>query len=462
MKQRGSISLLLAILLAIAVALTVYLYHLLNVSGGLLDEATRTASLEAEQLNDDVRRLRAQRDALNEQLHASETRRAAAEAEAAEMRERLDEVVDGRHELTARLSEVEVWNQQLLEELEDMDKQLADAEAELLETRASLQNMTTERNEAHAQLSALQARLDEATDERDRNIQIYEDILAASVARADAAEEIIEALDRELAAATADRERLSQRAAEAEADNREHGQRLVDLEATLATTREELAAARAELAARDARLSELAEERLSVEERYRRTREQLALQQARNEDYSQTIADLEGRLSMETAAMDQLQRQLQSLSNERESLVSRLEDGTTVIKLPENILFASGSARISDAGQETLRFLADALESFTEHLISVQGHSDGQLISPSLQTRYPSNWELSSARASAAVQVLIAAGINPDRLQAVGYADSRPLVEETDADSRRANRRIEVLLYPKQFNTRVLADTELQ
>jgi chemotaxis protein MotB len=186
------------------------------------------------------------------------------------------------------------------------------------------------------------------------------------------------------------------------------------------------------------------------------------LQQAQNEDYSQTIRLLEQQLARENQAMDELQSRLQSLSNERETLVSRLEDGTTVIKLPENIVFASGSANIGDSGRATLQFLADALISFPEHLISIQGHSDSRPISPNLQGKYPSNWELSAARASAAVQVLIDAGIESNRLQAVGYADTRPLMEEVDASSRRANRRIEVLLYPNQFTMRVLADSELE
>jgi chemotaxis protein MotB len=228
------------------------------------------------------------------------------------------------------------------------------------------------------------------------------------------------------------------------------------LQQQLDTTLAELNVAEVELMRREANLDEAVAERQNVVDEYRQAREQLALQQAQNENYSETIAGLEARLGRETDAMNELQSQLQSLSNERQTLVSRLEDGTTVIKLSENIVFASGSADIGDAGRETLQLLADALESFPDHLISIQGHSDSRSISPTLQRVYPSNWELSTARAASAVRVLNESGINDERMQAVGYADTRPLVAETDPVSRRANRRIEVLLYPNQFTMRVL------
>ena len=99
----------------------------------------------------------------------------------------------------------------------------------------------------------------------------------------------------------------------------------------------------------------------------------------------------------------------------------------------------------------TLTLLADALKSFPDHLISIQGHSDSRSIAPALQSLYPTNWELSASRAASAVRVLREAGIDPSRMQAVGFADARPLVKEIDTVSRRKNRRIEVLLYPSQF-----------
>jgi len=189
----------------------------------------------------------------------------------------------------------------------------------------------------------------------------------------------------------------------------------------------------------------------SVAEDYHQAREQLALQQARSQSATETINELEARMAKEKVATDNLQSRLQSLSHEKESLVSRLEDGTTVIKLPESIMFNSGSATIGKAGRHTLTLLADALNSFPDHLISIQGHSDSRSIAPALQSLYPTNWELSASRAVSAGRVLRETGIDSSRMQAVGFADTRPLVKEIDAGSRQKNRRIEVLLYPSQF-----------
>ena len=131
--------------------------------------------------------------------------------------------------------------------------------------------------------------------------------------------------------------------------------------------------------------------------------------------------------------------------------MSITETGTTIVKLPNQLVFTSGSTRIDADGLAALEALVRALESFPDHTISVEGHSDSVPIRDEFRFKFPSNWELSAARASAAVKVLTDLGIEPERLQAVGLADTRPLVEEVDAESRRRNRRIEVLLYPGEL-----------
>lgn len=156
---------------------------------------------------------------------------------------------------------------------------------------------------------------------------------------------------------------------------------------------------------------------------------------------------LELALQSEQEALTYLQSQLDNLGNEQESLIEQMADGSTVIKLPERILFEPGSATLNTQAQAVLEEIARAIESFPQYTIAVQGHSDSIPVVASARL-FPSNWELSSARASAAVRVLIDQGIDPTRLKATGFADTRPLVDEVDAASRRENRRIEVVLEP--------------
>ena len=119
-------------------------------------------------------------------------------------------------------------------------------------------------------------------------------------------------------------------------------------------------------------------------------------------------------------------------------------------------MFASGSAELNEDGLNSLNVLADALTSFPNHLISIQGHTDSRKISKDTALTFPTNWELSGARAASAVRALLTKGIPAQQLQAVGYADTRPLVKEVDAATRQQNRRIEVILLPNQFKTKLL------
>ncbi|MBA3582136.1 MAG: OmpA family protein [Gammaproteobacteria bacterium] len=108
------------------------------------------------------------------------------------------------------------------------------------------------------------------------------------------------------------------------------------------------------------------------------------------------------------------------------------------IEINANRLFETGSAQPSAEAAPILKSLADALITFSNAL-HVEGYTDNLPIS---NNRYPSNWELSSARASQVVRMLISKGIDPNRLAAVGYGEYRPIAENTDEAGRMRNRRI--------------------
>lgn len=116
--------------------------------------------------------------------------------------------------------------------------------------------------------------------------------------------------------------------------------------------------------------------------------------------------------------------------------------GRVNLRVKDNILFSSGDAALSGPGQTLINRLAERLKSGT-YPISVQGHTDNR---PIHTLQYPSNWELSAARAASVVQQLIAQGVQPDRLSAVGYADTRPIAPNTTATGRAENRRVDLEL----------------
>ena len=129
------------------------------------------------------------------------------------------------------------------------------------------------------------------------------------------------------------------------------------------------------------------------------------------------------------------------LSHDVQTVIDRR--GLVVRVLTDQLLFASGQATLQPAGFPLLNEVAQLLNVDKSHPITVEGHTDNVPISSS---QYPSNWELSTDRATTVVRYLITKGVNRERLGAVGYADLHPLASNATAAGRAKNRRVEIVL----------------
>jgi chemotaxis protein MotB len=129
------------------------------------------------------------------------------------------------------------------------------------------------------------------------------------------------------------------------------------------------------------------------------------------------------------------------LNNEVQTVIDRR--GLVVRVLTDQLLFASGQATLQTEGLPLLNEVAQLLNVDKSHPITVEGHTDNVPISSS---KYPSNWELSTDRATTVVRYLIAKGVNRQRLGAVGYADLHPIASNATAAGRAKNRRVEIVL----------------
>jgi chemotaxis protein MotB len=118
------------------------------------------------------------------------------------------------------------------------------------------------------------------------------------------------------------------------------------------------------------------------------------------------------------------------------------------ILLPEHLLFASGEVEPSPQGAALLARLAPRIQAMTQGQIVVEGHTDDHDIGGGLTDRYPTNWELSTARASHVVRRFLAEGVDASRLRAVGFADTRPVALNDSDEGRARNRRIEIRITP--------------
>ena len=131
--------------------------------------------------------------------------------------------------------------------------------------------------------------------------------------------------------------------------------------------------------------------------------------------------------------------------NETKGIKTEVTERGLVIKLVGNVIFESSTAVIKKDSYKALEEVGKIIKTkFPNHLIRVEGHTDNLPMSSAV---YPSNWELSSARASSIVRHMINAfGIPKDRFSALGYADSRPAASNNTETGRKENRRVEIVI----------------
>ena len=125
-------------------------------------------------------------------------------------------------------------------------------------------------------------------------------------------------------------------------------------------------------------------------------------------------------------------------------------DNSVGIRVSSGSLFNTGSAVVSESGRDVLAVVGQAVSSYEDYDIRVEGHTDDVPIGSALRQRFQSNWELSVARATSAVRFLSAnTEVAANRLSATGYGEFNPIASNDTDDGREQNRRVEVVLYPK-------------
>ena len=120
----------------------------------------------------------------------------------------------------------------------------------------------------------------------------------------------------------------------------------------------------------------------------------------------------------------------------------KLSPGQVRLQMHANMLFKAADTELTPQAMKTLKNIAVVLKNYRGN-IEVAGHTDN---TPLRHSRFKSNWELSSARASAVVEALIRLGITQNRLHATGYADTRPIASNATAAGRAKNRRVEFIV----------------
>jgi chemotaxis protein MotB len=149
-----------------------------------------------------------------------------------------------------------------------------------------------------------------------------------------------------------------------------------------------------------------------------------------------------------SSTYEQLVDKMKSEISKGQVTISELQ-GKLTVNMVDAILFDSGRAEIKPEGLVVLGKVIEILKSVTDKSIRIEGHTDGIPISGSLTQRYPTNWELSAARAINVARYLQKQAINPATLSAAGFGEFKPVADNATLEGRAKNRRIEIVLVPK-------------
>jgi chemotaxis protein MotB len=344
-------------------------------------------------------------------------------------------------------------------------------QAELGRLEALLSSTRTENETREARVAELSQQLEAArTQAGERESRVAELAALLEASRADQSAGQAELTDLQAA-----RERLLEELGQAR-------DRAAELEARLAGAQDRTMLAQRELEQRDLRIEELlrsagrSEEALATEQTLSREalnqvdilnrqinalRVQLAsleqaldLEQQKVEEQQVTIADLGGKLNLALAGkVEELSRFRSEFFGRLRQVLGERPDVRVVgdrFVFQSEVLFPTGSADIEPGGREELRKLAESLRQISAEIpsdlpwvLQINGHTDRRPIST---PEFPSNWELSAARAINVGRFLVQEGIPPERIAVAGFAQFQPLDDRSDEIAYRRNRRIEIKL----------------
>jgi chemotaxis protein MotB len=321
---------------------------------------------------------------------------------------RLAALEKERQTIAAELASAKGEVGSLNDRVKSLESQLAEREREL----AALRSGAGDSSRLASQLSNTQGDLDQAK----TRIADLERQLAAAQAIASTNKERLAALQ----AGAGEKDQLADQLATAK-------QRIADQETqlnALSSTAEDKNKLAADLATRTHRISEL--------------ERQLA-------DRDKELAELRGDLSAEMSKLREAQRGLIRALRpqiEKGNITVDLNNERLLINLASGYLFGSGEDQLKPAGAETLKQVGAILKDFPEYKVAVDGHTDNRPIRTALKKKFPTNQELSEARATNAAQALKDGGLGTTTTH--GYAETQPAVPNTTDAGRAKNRRVEV------------------
>ena len=166
-------------------------------------------------------------------------------------------------------------------------------------------------------------------------------------------------------------------------------------------------------------------------------------QKAQLEEAKRAMQDAQERGKL----LDDLQSKLKAMIDAGHLKVTTRR-GRVVLELHNDVLFAVGEAELKPDGKQAIADVASTLRQVGSKRFQVAGHTDNAPITTDKKKEFPTNWELSAARAISVVKLLVAQGVDPGMLSAAGYGPYDPVNSNATPDGQAKNRRIEITLVP--------------
>ena len=212
-----------------------------------------------------------------------------------------------------------------------------------------------------------------------------------------------------------------------------------------------------EIAALQQQQEYLKQRKTALEQDVTALQQQLGIHELDYSELETQVGTLEQQKAALLAASQQRQQQYDTLVSalsaevEQGQLKVRQYQNMLSVDLAEQIFFDSGRATLKKGGKDVLKKVGDALREYEDKIIRVVGHTDNVPLAKSLRATFPTNWELSVARATNVVRYLQEVGIPPERMVASGRGEYDPVASNDTAEDRQKNRRIEIMLIDKSL-----------
>ena len=189
----------------------------------------------------------------------------------------------------------------------------------------------------------------------------------------------------------------------------------------------------------------------------------LAKELTAQKERNKSLADENVALKESTTKLEKKSKEVEAASNTYKELLQEMKGeiakgqititelkGKLTMDVVDKILFDSGEATVKEEGLAVLKRVVDILKNVKDKNIRIEGHTDNVKITGRLAQKYPTNWDLSYARAINVTKYLQEQGIDPKILSATAFGEYQPIADNATPEGRAKNRRIAIILLPKE------------